>query len=102
MNKTYFQVPGNDKVFTWEWFLRPTTKVINEDSVDGVDCIPFVYFKDNPVPKLLLIANYRIPVNKYVLEFPAGLLDEGEDIEVCGLRELKEETGYSGEVFKEL
>ena len=36
------------------------------------------------------------------MEFPAGLIDEGEDIYKCGLRELKEETGYTGEIFKEL
>ena len=40
---------------------------------------------------------YRIPVQKYVLEFPAGMRDPNEnDPEVTALRELKEETGYIG------
>ena len=29
---------------------------------------------------------------------PAGLIDAGESIEFCALRELKEETGYVGKV----
>jgi ADP-ribose pyrophosphatase len=31
---------------------------------------------------------------------PAGLIDPDEGPEVCALRELKEETGYIGEVIK--
>ena len=31
---------------------------------------------------------------KYILEFPAGLLDNG-DVEENATRELKEETGYN-------
>lgn len=32
---------------------------------------------------------------------PAGLIDAGETPQVCALRELKEETGYVGEVVAE-
>ena len=31
---------------------------------------------------------------------PAGLIDAGESVETCAIRELKEETGYVGEVVK--
>jgi len=31
---------------------------------------------------------------------PAGLIDEGETPEECALRELKEETGYVGEIVR--
>ena len=31
------------------------------------------------------------------MEFPAGLVDAGETVEACALRELREETGYVGE-----
>eukprot|EP00826_Nyctotherus_ovalis_P022303 TRINITY_DN17338_c0_g1_i1.p1 TRINITY_DN17338_c0_g1~~TRINITY_DN17338_c0_g1_i1.p1 ORF type:complete len:161 (+),score=31.76 TRINITY_DN17338_c0_g1_i1:143-625(+) len=50
-----------------------------------------------PEPHMLLIMTYRIPVESWVLEFPGGVND-GNDIESCALRELKEETGYVGKI----
>lgn len=44
--------------------------------IDGVDIIPILKYKNAP-SKLLLIANFRPPVGKFVLEFPAGLMDKG-------------------------
>jgi 8-oxo-dGTP pyrophosphatase MutT (NUDIX family) len=35
-----------------------------------------------------------------VIEIPAGLMDPGETPEACALRELREETGYVGEVME--
>ena len=39
---------------------------------------------------------FRHPVNNNVLELPAGLIDPGETPFETALRELKEETGYTG------
>jgi ADP-ribose pyrophosphatase len=39
---------------------------------------------------------YRPPVDKIVIEVPAGLIDAGETPEECAVRELLEETGYVG------
>lgn len=38
---------------------------------------------------------YRYPVGRVMIEFPAGKLDPGEDPFVCAQRELQEETGYT-------
>lgn len=46
--------------------------------------------------RYLFIIQPRVPVNKKVLEFPAGLIDKGETPEQAALRELREETGYEG------
>lgn len=52
-----------------------------------------------PSGRLVLIKQYRPPARGWVVEFPAGLLDEGEDAETGARRELREETGYvAGEV----
>jgi ADP-ribose pyrophosphatase len=45
--------------------------------------------------EVLLIRQFRPPVNKYVVEFPAGLNDKGETLEKAARRELLEETGYA-------
>jgi ADP-ribose pyrophosphatase len=46
----------------------------------------------------MIIVQYRPPVEAFCVEFPAGLIDEGESPEEAAVRELGEETGYSGKV----
>lgn len=43
--------------------------------------------------KVILIRQYRYAIDGYIYEFPAGLVDPGEDYKTAGARELKEETG---------
>lgn len=43
--------------------------------------------------KLVLIKELRYPVNNYIYELPAGLVDQNEDCIVAGIREMFEETG---------
>ena len=44
---------------------------------------------------MVLIRQYRYSIADYIYEFPAGLVDEGEDFHDAGIRELKEETGLT-------
>ncbi|CAB3398013.1 unnamed protein product [Caenorhabditis bovis] len=60
---------------------------------DGVSIIAKV--RKNSKDYIVLVQQYRIPTGKMCLEFPAGLVDNGEDAEQCAVRELKEETGYT-------
>lgn len=43
--------------------------------------------------KMVLIRQYRYPIDGYVYEFPAGLVEPGEDMLDAGIREMFEETG---------
>ena len=49
-------------------------------------------FDDNSV---LLERQFRYPLDKVFIEFPAGKIDQGEDHLACAKRELQEETGYT-------
>ena len=44
--------------------------------------------------RLVLERQFRYPVGKVLLEFPAGKIDPGENTLACARRELLEETGY--------
>lgn len=45
--------------------------------------------------KLLLIREFRYPLNSWCIAFPAGLVEPGESLIACVDRELREETGYA-------
>jgi len=44
--------------------------------------------------KIIFVKQFRYPLQKTLLELPAGKLNKDEDPEACAGRELKEETGY--------
>lgn len=51
---------------------------------------------------VVMIKQYRKAVDKTILEFPAGLIDNGETPEQAAERELQEEIGYSSKKFNYL
>lgn len=50
-----------------------------------------------PSRALVLVAEYRMLIAKWVIAMPAGLVDAGQTPEEAALRELREEVGYTGE-----
>ncbi|MFA6940306.1 MAG: NUDIX hydrolase [Clostridiaceae bacterium] len=48
---------------------------------------------------IILVQQFRKPFEKIMLEIPAGKLENGENPEDCGKRELEEETGYKAKNF---
>lgn len=51
-------------------------------------------------PRVLLVKQFRPPMDGVTLELPAGLVDRGETVVQAALRELREETGFVGLVSK--
>lgn len=45
--------------------------------------------------RLVMERQYRYPIGRAVVEFPAGKLEQGEPSKRCAVRELREETGYT-------
>ncbi|NTZ17626.1 NUDIX hydrolase [Paenibacillus sp. JMULE4] len=48
-----------------------------------------------PDDRMLVVEQYRKPLEKSQIEIPAGKLEPGEKPENCARRELEEETGYT-------
>eukprot|EP01025_Chloroclados_australasicus_P066570 TRINITY_DN918_c0_g1_i7.p1 TRINITY_DN918_c0_g1~~TRINITY_DN918_c0_g1_i7.p1 ORF type:complete len:259 (-),score=24.38 TRINITY_DN918_c0_g1_i7:224-1000(-) len=97
MQIDYVKNDQEEKVHKWESVER-TTQILG--SVDAVAMFT-VMKKAGEEPKVMLVKQFRPPAGKYTIEMPAGLVDPGESVQEAGLRELKEETGYSGKVIQE-
>ena len=67
---------------------RETTREVVEHS----DCVAIVAIDADD--RVLLVEQFREPVEKALLEIPAGGIDPGEDPVTTVCRELREETGY--------
>lgn len=75
---TEFVVGGRTRI--WEWL----------EKFDIVYILPIT--KDN---KYIFIKQFRLPINAYVLETPAGIIETGISHKKLALKELLEETGYT-------
>jgi ADP-ribose pyrophosphatase len=51
-----------------------------------------------PSKRIVLIKQYRLPLEDYVIGFPAGMTDGNPE---QAFKELKEETGYTGKIVEE-
>ncbi|MFA9459565.1 NUDIX hydrolase [Thiohalorhabdus sp. Cl-TMA] len=52
--------------------------------------------------RFVLVRQYRFPVGDWLLEFPAGTVEDGEDPAGTIERELQEETGYRARQWRDL
>ncbi|RKO89822.1 NUDIX hydrolase domain-like protein, partial [Blyttiomyces helicus] len=84
---------------SWEVCLRVGAGRERErGEIDAVDVIPFL---KGPGPAcLLLVLQFRPPIQAWSLEFPSGLVEPSESPTTACVRELLEETGYTGELVE--
>ena len=70
----------------------PSGRKTTREIVEHADCVAIVAIDDDN--NVLLVNQFRKPVEKELLEIPAGGIDPGEDAEAAVRREMREETGY--------
>ena len=72
-----------------DWFFA-SRKENPEKGKGRADAIVIVPFMDD---KIVLIKQFRPSIGEYIIECPAGILEDNESIVGAAQRELKEETG---------
>jgi len=79
----------------WDSMENPRTNQVLKrlvlETEDWVNIVPIT--PDNHV---VIVKQYRFGVSKITNEIPGGLIDRGEDSKSAAIRELAEETGYTG------
>ena len=80
-SKTYEIISRNNNITTYE--------ELHGDEPDAVVLI----MTDESGDRILINKEFRMAAGMWVMNFPAGLIDEGETPEIAAARELKEETG---------
>jgi 8-oxo-dGTP pyrophosphatase MutT (NUDIX family) len=76
---------------------QPYTYYQLESNFDAVVVVPML-----PDGRLIVERIYRHPYRRFLHEFPAGGIQEGEDPLAAGARELEEETGWQARSMQPL
>lgn len=93
-----YEFTYEDKQGSYPYYVASRRKsddlsaVTHNYNSDAVTIVPIT--KDG---NIILIKQFRQPLNTEVYELPSGLIDSGEDIISAVSRELQEETGYGVE-----
>lgn len=96
----------NNRIFENRWLTLYQDKVQVSSSGNTIeytwykspDVVVIVPFLDQHT--LVMIKQFRYPLQKILLEFPAGHINPGENMQTTAKRELLEETGYFAELLE--
>ena len=93
---TYVDPAGAER--GWDSVARSTR---SPGAVADAVCVFATLRRANEPDRVLLVRQFRPPLDAETVELPAGLIDGDEAPEIAALRELKEETGYVGTLTTE-
>lgn len=95
-----FEVDGHNKK-GHESHYMVASRAKNEDELkirtrkNNADGVIIYSLYGEKRDRVVLIRQYRYPVDDYVYELPAGLVEKGESFRAAAVRELHEETGLT-------
>jgi ADP-ribose diphosphatase len=102
-----FKVTKSDILFKGKVFDLKVDEIEYESGNKGIREIAIhpggavvVAIKDDG--KIIMVNQFRYPLQKKILELPAGKLDKNEDPYICAVRELEEETGFKAKKVEKL
>ena len=70
----------------------PSGRKTTREIVEHGDCVAIIAIDDEG--NVLLVEQFRKPLEKRLLEIPAGGIEAGEEPADCVRREMREETGF--------
>ncbi len=82
----------------------PNGRVVYKEVVrhpGAVVVLPLIKAEDGK-ELIVMVRQYRYPVDEWIYELPAGTIERGEDPARTALRELLEETGYRADTLVKL
>ena len=87
----YTNKAGKEKIYE----MVSRNNIINNNDIGSICNGVCIIVRHSEEEKLLLIKEFRMAVNKYVYNIPAGIIEVGETVEETIKRELYEETGLT-------
>jgi ADP-ribose pyrophosphatase len=76
----------------------PNNKTAHREIINNADAVVILAMDDED--NIFFVKQYRKAIEEYLLELPAGKIEEGETPEFSAKRELAEEIGYSTDKFE--
>jgi len=102
-----FDVLKSEDILDWKRFRLvrdhvrlPSGKTIDKFSIRHPGAVVILPIFDDG--SMLLTWQYRHAIGRYILEFPAGTLEPGEEPLACAQREVQEEVGHAADEWIEL
>lgn len=100
MNKFVEQTTATKQIFTGKIIslqvddvLLPNGQTSKREIVKHSGAVAVIPITDDG--KIVFVEQFRKPLEKSLVEIPAGKLEPGEESHITAVRELEEETGYT-------